>query len=214
MPEFAISAANRVQRLAKRASYDRDTIYQIIDEAPFCHVAFVQDGRPFVIPTSHARLGDDLVFHGAQASRLLKQVQAAVPICVTMTLLDGLVLARAAFNHSLNYRSVVLYGTGQAITTDEEKLAALAAITEHLTPGRWAEVRPPTAAELKATPVVRLAIESASAKLRAGPPIDDEADYELPVWAGVVPLSLQAGTPVPDERLAADIPLPTYLTRR
>ncbi|HEX9118192.1 MAG TPA: pyridoxamine 5'-phosphate oxidase family protein [Anaerolineae bacterium] len=213
MTDFAITEENRVRRLPKRASYDRETIYQIIDEAPISHVAFVQDGRPFVIPMLHARMGDELVFHGATASRLLKHIKTGAPICVAFTLLDGLVLARSAFHHSVNYRSVVLYGTGRGLESPAEKLAALAAVTEHLTPGRWAEVRPPTAAELKATAVVALAIENATAKLRAGPPSDDEADYALPVWAGVLPLALQAGSAIPDERLAPGIPVPDYLVR-
>ena len=167
----------------------------IVDEAPVSHVGFTQDGQPFVIPMLHARIGDTLYFHGAPASRLLKLISAGHPICAAFTLLDGLVLARSAFHHSVNYRSAVIFGTGQLVASDEEKLAALEALTEHIAPGRWADARQPNRKELDATSVIALRIESASAKIRTGPPSDDEADYALPIWAGVLPLQLQGTDP-------------------
>ena len=212
MTDFAKTDQNRIRRMPERGHYDRESIYPIIDEALICHVGIVVDGQPVVIPTIHARIGDELVLHGAPASRLLKYVQAGHPLCVTITLLDGLVVARSAFNSSMNYRSVVIYGHGRLIDDDAEKLAALAAVTEHLLPGRWQEVRPTTQKELDATTVVAIAMESASAKVRTGPPHDDEADQELPIWAGVLPLRLQALQPIADPELADTISIPEYLT--
>jgi len=202
----------RVRRLPKRAAYDRATIDPILDEALVCHLGFVHDGQPFVIPTLHARLGDRLYVHGSSASRMLGALDSGVPACVTVTLIDGLVLARSAFHHSINYRSVVLLGTAAGVTDPDEKLCALQAFTEHLVPGRWNEVRPPTPQELKGTSVLYLPLAEVSAKVRTGPPVDDEPDYSLDVWAGVLPLSLQPAAPLADPRLGAEIRPPAYLT--
>src|SRR5438132_2653683 len=187
-----------VRRLAARAVYDREAIYAILDEAYICHVGFVVDGQPFVIPTIHVRLGDTLYFHGSAASRMLRSLRDGIDACVTITLLDGLVLARSAFHHSMNYRSVVVLGKGREVSDREEKTRALDALVEHVVPGRAAVVRPPNEAEFKQTLVIALPLDEASAKVRTGPPIDDEADYALDVWAGVVPLSLVKGEPVRD----------------
>ena len=211
MSQFAKSERNRVRRLAERADYDRDTVYSIIDEALICHVAFAQDGQPFVIPTIHARMDDTLILHGAKASRLLKHVQTGAPICVAITLLDGLVVARSVFHNSMNYRSVVLFGQGHVIEGKEERLRALEVLTEHVVPGRWRDARPPNRKELNATTVVALPIESATAKLRAGPPGDDEEDYALPIWAGVIPMGQVFGAAQDDPRLADGIATPDYI---
>ncbi len=205
---------SRVARLPGRAAYDRETICAIIDEAPLCHVGFVDHGQPTVIPTLHGRLGDTLVIHGAQRSRLIERAASGEPVCLTFTLLDGLVLARSAFHHSVNYRSAVVFGAGWRVKEDEEKLAALEAITDRLMPGRWAEVRPPNPRELAATAVVAIRIEEASAKLRTGPPVDDPADLALPIWAGVAPLTTQFATPEPAEDLTPGTPLPRALRPR
>ncbi|MFN8496723.1 MAG: pyridoxamine 5'-phosphate oxidase family protein [Anaerolineae bacterium] len=212
MTEFAKTSRNRVRRLPERADYDRDTIYSIIDEALICHVGFAVDGQPFVIPTIHARMDDTLILHGAKASRLLKHVQSGAAMCVAVTLLDGLVVARSAFHNSMNFRSVVLFGTGYVIEGEEERLAALAAITDHVVPGRWRDSRPPNRKELNATTVVALPIESATAKLRAGPPGDDDEDYALPIWAGVIPIQQTFGAPEDDPRLTDGVPAPDYIT--
>jgi nitroimidazol reductase NimA-like FMN-containing flavoprotein (pyridoxamine 5'-phosphate oxidase superfamily) len=212
MGEFGKGELNRVRRLPDRGQYDKATIYPIVDGAPICHVGFAVDGQPYVIPTIHARMGDTLVLHGAKASRMLKHVQAGKPICVTVTLLDGLVLARSVFHSSMNYRSVLIFGHGRAIDDDIAKLAALEAISEHLLAGRWADARRPTQKELDATAVVAVDIESASAKVRVGPPNDDEEDYALPTWAGVVPLALQPLAPVADPRLDGTVALPPYIS--
>jgi uncharacterized protein len=188
----------KLRRLPKRGAHDRGTIDAILDEALISHIGFVHDSRPAVIPTLHARIGDEVLIHGSAASRMLRALATGVDLCLTATLIDGLVLARSAFHHSVNYRSVVLYGTARMVTEPDEKEAALEAFTERLLPGRWAEVRWPTPKELKATSVLTLPIEEGSAKVRSGPPIDDEPDYALDVWAGVVPLSLTRGEPVPD----------------
>lgn len=176
-----------------------------------CHVGFTVEGQPFVIPTLHGRLGDRLFLHGARASRLLKHAAAGSPLCVTATLVDGLVLARSVFHHSMNYRSVVLFGTGRLLEGDDEKLEALAAISDHLLPGRWKDARLPSRKELDATSVIELAIEEATAKVRTGGPKDDEPDYALPHWAGVVPFRTVAGSPEPDPLRRTDVPLPSYL---
>lgn len=212
MDDFAREARNRVRRMPERGQYDKTAIYAIVDAAPICHVGFEADGQPFVMPTIHARVGDTLVLHGAKASRLLKHVAAGKPMCVTVTLLDGLVLARSVFHSSMNYRSAVLFGRGQLLEEEGAKLAALEAVSEHLLPGRWADARKPTRKELDATAVVAIAIESASAKVRVGPPNDDEEDYALPIWAGVVPYRLQPLAPVVDPRLDGSIVAPPYLT--
>ena len=188
-------------------------MYQIIDEALICQVGFIQDDQPFVIPTNHARIDDALVFHGAPASRLLKLAATGQPLCASMTLVDGLVLARSVFHHSINYRSVVLFGAGRLVESDEEKLAALQAIVEHIAPGRWDAARRPNAKELNATNVIVMPISEASAKLRTGPAVDDEADYALPVWAGVLPLELQSQAPIPDARLLPGMDVPENITR-
>ncbi len=200
----------RVTREPERAVYDREIAYQILDEGFLCHVGFVVDGQPFVIPTSYGRQGDNLYIHGSAASRMLRTLDERVPVCVTVTLLDGLVLARSIFNHSMNYRSVVVLGTAVVVADPAEKLAALRALSEHILPGRWAEVRQPNERELKATLVMRLPIAEFSAKVRQGPPIDDEEDYSFPTWAGVIPLGMVAGEPVSDPRLDPMREAPAY----
>lgn len=202
----------RVRRLPKRAAYDRATIDPILDEALVCHLGFVLDGQPYVLPTLHARLGDRLYVHGSSASRMLGALGSGVAACVTVTLIDGLVLARSAFHHSVNYRSVVLLGTATEVSDPDEKLKALHAFTEHMVPGRWDEVRAPTAQELKATSVLSLPLAEVSAKVRTGPPVDDEPDYALEVWAGVLPLSLRTATPQADPLLPPEIRPPAYVT--
>jgi len=213
MADFPVTEHTRVRRLAARGRYDRETIYRILDEALVCHAGFVQDGQPAVIPTLFARVANEVILHGAPASRLLRHVAAGHPVCITVTLVDGLVLARSAFHHSINYRSVVLFGRGRLIEAETEKLRALEALTEHILPGRWGDARRPTPRELEATSVVAVSIDGASAKVRTGPPVDDDEDYALPVWAGVLPLRQQALQPVPDPRLADGTALPDYLAR-
>jgi uncharacterized protein len=204
MPEnYTPTERTRVVREPHRGVYDRATAYAILDEGFVCHVGFVLDGQPFVIPTGYGRSGDNLYIHGSAASRMLRNLDRGVPVCVTVTLLDGLVLARSIFNHSMNYRSVVVLGTAVAVEQREEKLTALQTLSEHILPGRWDEVRQPNEKELKATLVLRLPITEFSAKVRQGPPIDDEEDYSFPTWAGVIPLEMTAGKPVVDERVEA-----------
>jgi nitroimidazol reductase NimA-like FMN-containing flavoprotein (pyridoxamine 5'-phosphate oxidase superfamily) len=202
----------RLRRLPKRGAFDRKTIYPILDEAFICHVGFVVEGQPYVIPTGFARIGDDLYIHGSSASRMLRNIAKGIDVCVTVTLLDGLVLARSAFHHSMNYRSVVILGKAELVEDADEKNKALEAFTEHIIPGRWAEVRWPTELELKATSVLKLPIEEASAKIRTGDPIDDEEDYEMDVWAGVLPLKLQHETAIADTRLQDQIEVPKHVT--
>ncbi len=211
MSEFAKTSKNRVIRHPDRASYHKEVLYQIVDEAIICHVGFVQDNQPFVIPTLHARHGDNILLHGSTKSRLIKHIEAGNELCITMTLLDGLVLARSAFNHSINYRSVVLFGKGTLIKKNEEKLHALEIFTNYLMPGRWDDIRPPNKRELKATSIVSIPIELGSAKIRQGLPGDDEQDLELPVWAGVVPIREQIGHPINDPGLIDGINLPDYV---
>jgi len=199
MTEIAVTERTRVRRLGKRASYEVETIHAILDEALICHVGFVVDDNPVVIPTIHWRQDDELYFHGSMASRMLRNLREGVDACVTVTLLDGLVLARSAFHHSMNYRSVVVFGKAREVTDREEKLRALTALVEHVVPGRSPDVRAPNESELRQTLVLALPIGEASAKIRTGGPIDDEEDYALPVWAGVVPLTLMKGTPIKDE---------------
>jgi nitroimidazol reductase NimA-like FMN-containing flavoprotein (pyridoxamine 5'-phosphate oxidase superfamily) len=213
MTDFARTEKSSVKRMPKRGHYGRETIHQILDEALICHVGFVEGRQPYVIPINFARVGDTIVLHGAKASRLLKHVEAGHPVCVEVTIVDGLVLARSVFHHSVNYRSVVLFGTGRLIVDEREKLAALQAVTEHLIPGRWQEARPPNRKELNATSVVSIRIDEASAKLRAGPPLDDEEDYSLPVWAGVLPLRESSLPPARDALQSDDVPLPDYLAQ-
>jgi len=208
------TARSRLRRIPDRGSTDRELIHAILDEAPVCHVGFVVDAQPFVIPILHGRRDDHLFLHGAKASRLLKHAADGHPMCVTTTLVDGLVLARSVFHHSMNYRSVVLFGTGRLLTKDDEKLAALAAISEHLLPGRWEDARLPNRRELAATSVIEFAIEEATAKVRTGGPKDDESDYDLPHWAGVLPFRTVTGPPEPDPLRRADVPVPGYLEAR
>ena len=198
MAEPSPTPRTRVRRLPQRAAYDEATIHAILDNGLVCHIGFVHEGQPFVLPTTYARLGDALVLHGSAASRMLRGLRDGIPICVTVTLLDGLVLARSAFHHSMNYRSVVILGVATEVTDDAERLHALEAIVEHVNPGRWAEVRPPNERELKATMVLRLPIAEASAKVRTGPPLDDTEDLGWPCWAGEVPLRLVALAPMAD----------------
>ena len=211
MTAFARTRRNRVVRKPERGRYEREATYRIVDEGLLCHVGFVQDGQPFVIPTLHARDGDTLLLHGSSASRLMRHLGAGHPACVTVTLLDGIVLARASFNHSINYRSAVLFGRGRLIADDAEKLRALARFTERLLPGRWADARQPSRRELKATAVVAMPLDSAAAKVRSGPPQDDAEDLALPVWAGVLPIHQVIGDPLADPALSPDVPLPSYL---
>ncbi len=203
----------RIARKPDRGRYDRETIYAIIDEAFVCHVGIVVNARPVVIPTAHWRQGDRLYMHGSRVSRLMEAMNAGADVCVTVTLLDGLVLARSGFHHSMNYRSVVIFGAAAPIEGREAKLAAMRAFMERIAPGRWDELRPPTEKEIAATGIVALKLDEASAKVRAGPPSDEVADYAHPVWAGVVPVTESLGEPVPDPSLAPSIALPAYLGR-
>jgi len=200
----------RVVREPQRAVYDREQAYRILDEAFLCHVGFTVDGQPFVIPTSFGRKGANLYIHGSAASRMLRQMKDGVPVCLTVMLLDGLVLARSVFNHSMNYRSLVILGKATLVEDPEEKLAALRALSEHILPGRWDDARQPNEKELKATSVLRVPIEEFSAKVRTGPPIDDEEDYSFPTWAGVVPLDTVASSPIDDGRLLPGTGVPDY----
>ncbi len=199
----------RVRRLPERGRYDRETIDAILDEALFCHVGFIANGQPFVIPTLHARVGEVLYIHGSQASRMLRELRGGTDVCVTATILDGLVLARSAFNHSMNYRSVVVLGVAEEVD-GAEKMEALRAIAEHVMPGRWDDVRQPNQKELRATSVLRLSLDRASAKVRTGPPKDDEEDLDFPVWAGVLPLRLVPSEPVADAQTGSPT-IPDYV---
>jgi nitroimidazol reductase NimA-like FMN-containing flavoprotein (pyridoxamine 5'-phosphate oxidase superfamily) len=204
------SKGSRVRRHPERGLYEREVIAAILDEALFCHVGFVVDGQPFVIPTIHARAGDVLYLHGSTASRMLRTLAEGVDVCVTATLLDGLVLARSVYNHSMNYRSAVVLGRARAVVDAGKKLAALEAITEHVVPGRWHDARRPTEQEIKATSVLALGLDEASAKVRNGPPEDFDDDVELPIWAGVIPLRLVAGAAETDASVPDGVALPPY----
>ena len=206
----APTARTRVVREAHRGVYERTAAYEILDEGFICHVGFVVERQPFVIPTAYGRSGDNLYIHGSAASRMLRNLDKGAAVCITVTLLDGLVLARSIFNHSMNYRSVVVLGTATAVEDREEKLAALRALSEHILPGRWAESRQPNEREIKATLVLRLPITEFSAKVRQGPPIDDEEDYAFPTWAGVIPLTMVPGAPINDPRLDPATSVPAY----
>jgi nitroimidazol reductase NimA-like FMN-containing flavoprotein (pyridoxamine 5'-phosphate oxidase superfamily) len=208
---FQPTGRTQLKRLPQRGSFEREVVYQILDEGLVCHVGFAVDGQPVVIPTGYGRAGDTLYVHGSAASRMLRTLAGGVSVCVTVTLLDGLVLARSAFHHSMNYRSVVVFGKASVVEDEAEKTEALRVITEHIVPGRWSEVRPPDDAELRKTLVLRLPLDEASAKVRTGPPIDDEADYELPVWAGELPLRLATCEPVADPRLAPGREVPPHV---
>jgi uncharacterized protein len=195
-----------VRRHPERGDYDRATIDAILDEALLCHVGFVVEGQPFVIPTIHARDGDILYIHGSPGSRLLRNLKAGVDVCVTVTLLDALVLARSVYNHSMNYRSAVVLGRAQEVTDRDEKLHAMERVVEHVVPGRWADARRPSEGEIKGTTILALGLDEASAKVRSGPPTDDDADLSFPVWAGLVPLELAPRRPVADEGVAEPVP--------
>ena len=213
MAKFTKTTKTRINHLPKRGNYERETIYRILDEALICHVGFVANGQPYVIPINFARVDDTIVLHGAKASRLLKHIEAGNSVCVEVTIVDGLVLARSVFHHSVNYRSVVLFGKGQAIEEDEKKIEALRAVSEHLIPGRWDEARLPNRKELHATRVVSIKIDEASAKVRLGPPVDEQDDYLLPVWAGILPLQEVPFLPVQDELQSQDLVLPKYIAQ-
>jgi uncharacterized protein len=213
MDKLPETARTTLRRLPQRGNYDRGLINQILDEGFICHVGFAVAGQPFVIPTGYARVGDQLIIHGSQASRMLRKLGEGIDVCVTVTLVDGLVLARSAFHHSMNYRSVVIFGRATEISEREAKLDALLALSEHMIPGRWADVREPNESELKQTTVLSLPLTEASAKVRTGPPLDDEEDYTLPIWAGVIPLRLIPDAPVDDPKLKVEIAAPDYVRR-
>jgi hypothetical protein len=200
-----------LNRLPKRATYERDNIYQILDEGFVCHVGFIVDGQPVVIPTAYGRAEDTLYIHGSVASRMLRALANGIHVCMTVTLVDGLVLARSAFHHSMNYRSVVVFGKASVVEDAAEKVRALFAFSEHVISGRWAEVRKPNEDELKKTLILRIPLTEASAKIRSGPPIDEEADYTLPVWAGELPVRLVTGAPISDPQLTRHIQAPAYI---
>jgi nitroimidazol reductase NimA-like FMN-containing flavoprotein (pyridoxamine 5'-phosphate oxidase superfamily) len=208
--DFPQTQRTTLKRLPKRGVYDRELVYRILDEGFICHVGFAVDGQPFVIPTGYARIADQLYIHGSQVSRMLRTLAQGIDVCIAVTLVDGLVLARSAFHHSVNYRSVVIFGRAAMVEEKEAKLAALFAFSEHVIPGRWNDVREPTEEELKATTVLSLPLLEVSAKVRTGPPIDDEEDYALNVWAGVLPLRMIAGEPINDPRLPESIEPPAY----
>jgi len=210
MSEFKPTESTQVRRLPNRGAYDSDTVFQILDEGLICHVGFAVDGQPFVIPTGYARVDGTLYIHGSSASRMLRTLAQGIQVCVTVTLLDGLVLARAAFHHSMNYRSVVILGRATLVEELAEKIKVLEAFTEHIVRGRWKDVRRPTELELKATTVLALPLVEVSAKVRSGPPKDDEEDYNLPIWAGVVPLPIVPGAPITDPRLIPGLEVPAY----
>jgi nitroimidazol reductase NimA-like FMN-containing flavoprotein (pyridoxamine 5'-phosphate oxidase superfamily) len=209
MENFTPTQLSTVKRLPQRGSYDRATVYQILDEGFICHVGCTIDGYPRVIPTGYGRVGDKLYIHGSSASRMLRTLQGGIPACVTVTLLDGLVLARSIFHHSMNYRSVIMFGVASVLVDPVEKLEALRAFSEHIVPGRWDEVRPPNQSEIARTVILSLPLVEVSAKVRTGPPVDD--DYELSVWAGEVPLRSVAGDPIDDPRLHLGILPPPHI---
>jgi len=200
MQTYTPTEHTQVRRMPKRGAYDKVQVHAILDEGRICHVGFAVDGRPFVIPTGYVRVGEQIYLHGSAASRMLRSLDQGIDVCVTVTLLDAFVLARSAFHHSMNYRSVVALGKARMVTDPDEKIAALTAFTNHIVPGRWEEVRPPTVQELKGTSVLALPLDEVSAKIRTGPPVDDEEDYSLPVWAGLVPLETRVGNPIADGR--------------
>ena len=207
---FTPTERTRVIREPHRGIYEREAIYKILDEGIVCHVGFSPEGQPFVIPTLYARVGDAIYFHGSAASRMLRGASTGIPVCITVTLTDGLVLARSVFNHSMNYRSVVALGKATLVDEPAEKLQALRAFTGKILPGRWEDARQPNEKELKATSILKLPLNEVSAKVRSGPVQDDEEDYALKVWAGIVPLHMQASAPVRDERCDPAIPVPRY----
>jgi hypothetical protein len=204
---------SELRRIPARGSHDWDTVARILDVGFLAHVGFCVSGQPFVIPTLYGREGDKLYLHGSAASRMLGELEIGIPACVTVTLVDGLVLSRSAFDHSMNYRSVVAFGTAKKIVDPVEKVMSLRVISEHLISGRWVEVRGPSESELKATSVLEFLIDEASAKVRSGPPVDDEKDYGSPVWAGVLPLQMRARPPIPDDNLIGGVAVPDYVLR-
>lgn len=209
--EFAKTTRNQVRRISKLGKYDKNTIYRILDKAFLCHVSFCVNEQPFIIPTLYSRSDDAIYIHGSHISRMLKHLSEGVRICLSVTLVDGLVLARSAFNHSMNYRSAVVFGTGKLVECEKEKLGALKAISDHLLPNRWEDCRPPTVKELNVTSVIKIEIEEASAKIREGMPIDDKKDYKLPIWAGVLPINQTFGEPIEDLQISKKVTLPAYL---
>ncbi len=211
--DFTKNDLNRVRRVPDRGKYDRETVYKIIDDALICHVGLVQDGQPVVIPTIHARDGDNLLLHGATTSRLIKYAASGEPLCVAITHLDGLVLARSSFHHSMNYRSAVIFGSGRLLDDPHEEFEAMKRFTNKLVPERWEDARKPNAKEIKATSIVSVELASASAKIRVGGPKDDDEDYALSVWAGVLPIRQIFGAPIADSELPANIVMPAYLRK-
>lgn len=208
-----LTKRSELRRIPDRGSHDWETINQILDAGFLASVGFCVDGQPFVIPTLYGRDGEKLYLHGSAVTRTLRELETGIPTCVTVTLVDGLVLSRSAFDHSMNYRSVVAFGTARKIVDPEQKVKSLRVISEHLIAGRWAEVRGPSDEELKATTVLEFSIEEASSKVRSGPPLDDESDYGLPVWAGVLPLEIRSRLPIPDSKSIKDVTLPDYVRR-
>lgn len=211
MENFTPTPRTTIKRIPKRGQYEREIIYQILDEGLVCQIGFVVDDQPYVIPTAYGRVGEKLYIHGSPASRMLRALKEGINVCITVTLVDGLVLARSAFHHSMNYRSVVVFGKASVVQDAEEKLEALYAFCEHVVPGRWESVRQPSPNELAGTLVLSVPLVEVSAKVRTGPPIDDEADYDLPVWAGEIPLQLVAAAPIDDPRLTAGIVPPSHV---
>lgn len=209
--KFAVSERTKIKRIPKRGAYDRAAVYSILDEALVCHMAFVADGKPVTIPTLHARIDNELVVHGSAASRMMRELSKGIDVAISVAIVDGLVLARSAFHHSVNYRSVVVFGRARLVETEDAKMEALRAFTEHVVPGRWAEIRPPNAKELKGTTVLSLPLEEVSAKMRTGDPIDDDEDHLLDVWAGILPLDLVPGKPVDDGKLRSGIAVPANI---
>jgi nitroimidazol reductase NimA-like FMN-containing flavoprotein (pyridoxamine 5'-phosphate oxidase superfamily) len=210
MQAYTPTEKTRVTRIPDRGKYDAETVHAILDEGLVCHVGFVVGEQPYVIPTLYARVGGEIYFHGSAASRMLRNLSEGLRVCITVTLIDGLVLARAAFHHSTNYRSVMALGIAQPVMDEEEKMAAMEAFTERVVPGRWADVRMPTAQEMRATTVMRLPLQEVSAKVRTGDPKDEAEDYDLPIWAGVIPLQIVAGAPIPDSAMRMQLAPPEY----
>ena len=208
-----LTKRTELRRIPSRGSRDWGSINAILDAGFLAHVGFCVDGQPFIIPTLYGRDGEKLYLHGSAVSRMLRELETGIPTCVTVTLVDGLVLARSAFHHSMNYRSVVAFGSARKIADPGQKVESLRIISEHIIPGRWADVRKPSEKELKATTVLEFSISEASSKVRSGPPLDDENDYDLPVWAGVLPLAITSRPPVPDDRLIKGVTLPDYVRR-
>jgi uncharacterized protein len=211
--QFEKTNHTKLNRRPDRGSFDKETIYKIIDEAFYCHVSFIQNGKPFVIPTIHARMEDKIILHGAKASRMLKHISAGNEVCIAITLMDGLVLARSVFHHSMNYRSVVLFGSGEEVKDENLKFNTFHTLANHIMPGRWEDARRPNKKEMDATVVVSININDASAKIRTGPPVDDADDYDLPVWAGEMPFLEGFNLPINDPKLNPGIPVPEYLKK-